>query len=44
MEEVKVVLYGVGAVGKLIARFLLEKQGVKIVGALTWLKIKLERT
>jgi len=34
MEEVKVVLYGVGAVGKLIARFLLEKQGVKIVGAI----------
>ncbi|MGB9959121.1 MAG: hypothetical protein ACPLKQ_01195 [Candidatus Bathyarchaeales archaeon] len=33
MEEVKVVLYGVGAVGELIARFLLEKQGVKIVGA-----------
>lgn len=34
MEEVKVVLYGVGAVGELIARFLLEKQGVKIVGAI----------
>ncbi|MEM3055251.1 MAG: hypothetical protein QXM52_06065, partial [Candidatus Bathyarchaeia archaeon] len=34
MEEVKVVLYGVGAVGELTARFLLEKQGVKIVGAI----------
>jgi 4-hydroxy-tetrahydrodipicolinate reductase len=34
MEEVKVVLYGVGAVGELIARLLLEKQGVKIVGAI----------
>lgn len=28
-----VVLYGVGAVGSLIARFLLEKEGVNIVGA-----------
>ncbi|MEM2936984.1 MAG: hypothetical protein QXJ63_00365 [Candidatus Bathyarchaeia archaeon] len=34
MGEVKVVLYGVGAVGGLIARFLLERQGVKIVGAI----------
>ncbi|MEM3641707.1 MAG: hypothetical protein QXH37_07295, partial [Candidatus Bathyarchaeia archaeon] len=34
MEEVKVVLYGVGAVGGLIARFLLERQGVKVVGAI----------
>jgi len=33
MKEVKVMLYGVGAVGSMIARFLLEKQGVKIVGA-----------
>lgn len=34
MEEVKVVLYGVGAVGSLIAKSLLEKRGVKIVGAI----------
>ncbi|MEM2465717.1 MAG: hypothetical protein QXZ47_00220 [Candidatus Bathyarchaeia archaeon] len=33
-EEVKVVLYGVGVVGRLIAKFLLEKRGVKIVGAI----------
>lgn len=34
MEKVKVALYGVGAVGSLIAKFLLEKQGVSIVGAI----------
>ncbi len=34
MERVKVVLYGVGAVGSLIARFLLKKEGVEIVGAI----------
>ncbi|MGB9854278.1 MAG: hypothetical protein ACPLRY_05685 [Candidatus Bathyarchaeales archaeon] len=34
MEEVKVVLYGVGAVGELIAKCLLEKKGVKIVSAI----------
>jgi len=34
MREVKVVLYGVGAVGSLIAKFLLEKEGVNIVGAI----------
>jgi 4-hydroxy-tetrahydrodipicolinate reductase len=34
MDEVKVVLYGVGAVGSLIAKSLLEKKGVKIVGAI----------
>lgn len=34
METVKVVLYGIGAIGELIARFLLEKQGVEIVGAI----------
>ncbi|MCS7115520.1 MAG: hypothetical protein RMJ15_05750 [Nitrososphaerota archaeon] len=33
MKEVNVVLLGVGAVGGLIAKFLLEKRGVKIVGA-----------
>jgi len=34
MRKVRVVLYGVGAVGSLIAKFLLEKEGVEIVGAL----------
>jgi hypothetical protein len=33
MRKLKVVLYGVGAVGSLIAKFLLEKEGVEIVGA-----------
>ncbi|MEM2394410.1 MAG: hypothetical protein QXW82_01955 [Candidatus Bathyarchaeia archaeon] len=33
MREVNVVLFGVGAVGGLIARFLLERRGVRIVGA-----------
>jgi len=34
MRKAKVVLYGVGAVGSLIAKFLLEKEGVEIVGAI----------
>lgn len=34
MRKVKVVLYGVGAVGSLIAKFLLGKEGVDIVGAI----------
>jgi 4-hydroxy-tetrahydrodipicolinate reductase len=34
MEKVKIVLYGVGAVGSLIAKCLLQKEGVKIVGAI----------
>jgi 4-hydroxy-tetrahydrodipicolinate reductase len=33
METVKAILYGVGAVGSLIARALLEKKGLEIVGA-----------
>jgi len=40
MKEVKVVLYGVGAVGSLIAKFLLEKKDVKIVGAIDVAKDK----
>ncbi|MEM2463792.1 MAG: Gfo/Idh/MocA family oxidoreductase, partial [Candidatus Bathyarchaeia archaeon] len=40
MEEVKVVLYGVGAVGSLIAKALLEKRGIKIVGAIDVAKDK----
>jgi len=34
MKKVKVLLYGVGAVGSLIAKFLLEKEGIEIVGAI----------
>lgn len=33
MEKVKVLAYGVGVVGSYIAKFLLEKEGVEIVGA-----------
>ncbi|MEM3536542.1 MAG: hypothetical protein QXF44_02070 [Candidatus Bathyarchaeia archaeon] len=40
MKTVKVVLYGVGAVGSLIAKFLLEKEGVEIVGAVDIAKDK----
>ncbi|MCW4021414.1 MAG: saccharopine dehydrogenase NADP-binding domain-containing protein, partial [Candidatus Bathyarchaeota archaeon] len=34
MEKVNVVLYGVGAVGSRIAKFLLKKDGIEIVGAI----------
>jgi len=34
MDKVRVVLYGVGALGSLIAEFLLEKKGVEMVGAI----------
>lgn len=40
MKEVKAVIYGVGAVGSLITKFLLEKKGVKIVGAIDIAKDK----
>jgi 4-hydroxy-tetrahydrodipicolinate reductase len=40
MRKIKVVLYGVGAVGAMIAKFLLEKQGVEIVGAVDVAKDK----
>jgi hypothetical protein len=33
MRQVRVILYGVGAVGSMIAKFLLEKEGVEIAGA-----------
>jgi hypothetical protein len=33
MEKIKVISYGIGAVGGFIAKFLLEKEGVEIVGA-----------
>jgi 4-hydroxy-tetrahydrodipicolinate reductase len=34
MEKIRVVLYGVGAIGSTIAKLLLEKEGVEIVGAI----------
>jgi len=40
MRKVKIVLFGVGAVGSLIAKFLLEKEGVEIVGAVDIAKNK----
>ncbi len=40
MEKIRVVLYGVGAIGSRIAKFLLEKEGVKIVGAIDIAKDK----
>jgi hypothetical protein len=33
MRKIRIVLYGVGAVGALIAKFLLQKEGLEIVGA-----------
>jgi 4-hydroxy-tetrahydrodipicolinate reductase len=43
MGEIKVVLYGVGAVGSLIAKALLEKRGLKIVGAVDIAKDKVDK-
>jgi 4-hydroxy-tetrahydrodipicolinate reductase len=40
MREVRVAIFGVGAVGSLIAKFLLEKEGVEIVGAIDVAKDK----
>jgi 4-hydroxy-tetrahydrodipicolinate reductase len=40
MEKLRVVLYGVGAIGSRIAKFLLEKNGVEIVGAIDVAKEK----
>lgn len=40
MEKLRVVLYGVGAIGSRIAKFLLEKNGVEIVGAVDVAKEK----
>lgn len=34
MEKIRLVLYGVGAIGSSIAKFLLEKEGIEIVGAI----------
>ena len=40
MEKLRLVLYGVGAIGSQIAKFLLEKEGVEIVGAIDVAKEK----
>ncbi len=40
MRKVKIILYGVGAVGNLIAKFLLKKEGIEIVGAIDIAKDK----
>ena len=39
-RNVKIVLYGVGVIGSMVAKFLLEKEGVKIVGAIDVAKDK----
>jgi 4-hydroxy-tetrahydrodipicolinate reductase len=41
MRKVRVAIFGVGAVGSLIAKFLLEKEGVEIVGAIDIAKDKI---
>jgi len=43
MKNVRVILFGVGAVGCLIAKSLLEKDGVEIVGAIDIAKDKVGR-
>jgi len=40
MEKIRVVLYGLGAIGSSIAKFLLEKEGIEIVGAIDIAKDK----
>lgn len=40
MEKIRIILYGVGAIGSRIAKFLLQKEGVKIVGAIDVAKEK----
>jgi len=41
MNKVKVILYGVGEVGSRIARHILEKEGIEIVGAIDMAKDKI---
>lgn len=40
MQKIRVVLYGLGAVGNLIAKFLLKKEGIEIAGAIDIAKDK----
>lgn len=41
MEKIKLILYGIGAVGSRIAKFLLQKEGIEIVGAIDIAKEKI---
>jgi hypothetical protein len=41
MRKTRVILFGVGAVGTLIAKFLAEKEGIEIVGAIDIAKDKI---
>jgi len=41
MENIKVISYGMGVVGGFIAKFLLEKEGIEIVGAVDVAKDKI---
>jgi 4-hydroxy-tetrahydrodipicolinate reductase len=43
MEKIRVVCYGIGAVGSRIARFMLQKEGLQIVGAIDVDKKKVGR-
>jgi 4-hydroxy-tetrahydrodipicolinate reductase len=43
LDKVRIVLYGVGAVGSMFAKFLLEKEGVEIVGVVDVAKDKVGR-
>jgi len=40
MEKIRVVLYGLGAIGSSVAKFLLKKEGIEIVGAIDIAKDK----
>jgi len=40
MEKIRVVLYGLGAIGSNVAKFLLKKEGIEIVGAIDIAKDK----
>jgi len=43
VKKIKIVLYGIGAVGSMIAKFLLQKEGVEIVGAVDIAKDKINK-
>ena len=43
MKKIKIVFYGIGAVGSMIAKFLLQKEGVEIVGAVDTAKDKVNK-
>ena len=43
MEKVRIVLYGIGAVGSMIAKSLIQKKGIQIVGAIDVAKDKVDK-